>query len=104
MTSSGVRLRVLPRDEKSGVGESGRAEKTVFAAFPEEVEESVLIQSTKRRATDPGFKAAVADIATRLQATKGVTAVVSPDASGKAAPVSPESSSAWIWRQPSFRD
>jgi uncharacterized membrane protein YdfJ with MMPL/SSD domain len=75
-------------NQNSGVGESGRAEKTAYAAFPKKADESVLIQSTRQSATDPGFKAAVADVVTRLQSTKGVTAVVNPYGPGKAAQIS----------------
>jgi uncharacterized membrane protein YdfJ with MMPL/SSD domain len=47
-------------NEESGVGESGRAEKTLFHAFPQESTENVLVQSKNGHTSDPRFKAAVA--------------------------------------------
>jgi uncharacterized membrane protein YdfJ with MMPL/SSD domain len=65
-------------EEDSGVGESGRADKALHEAFPQDTEESVLVQSETAQATDPAFRAAVGDTVRRLEAAKDVRAVVSP--------------------------
>ena len=41
---------------QSGVGESGRAERTIDNAFPKHQVEQVLIQSDSSTATDPSFR------------------------------------------------
>ena len=62
-----VGTQVLQQDEL-GVGESGRADEAIQGAFPRSAEELVLIQSDTEAATDPGFRAAVADVQQRLHA------------------------------------
>ena len=62
-----VGTRVLQQDEL-GVGESGRADQTIEGAFPRSAEELVLVQSDTETATDPSFRAAVADLQRRLDA------------------------------------
>src|SRR5437588_249080 len=47
---------------QSGVGESGRAARTVDGAFAKHHVEEVLIRSTSRTATDRPFRVAVADV------------------------------------------
>jgi uncharacterized membrane protein YdfJ with MMPL/SSD domain len=64
--------------EDSGVGESGRAEKTLHDSFPQRTEESVLVQSTELKAADPAFHAGVDDTVRRLEAAKDVSDVASP--------------------------
>ena len=64
--------------EDSGVGESGRADKTLHAAFPQETNESVLVQSDDLSARDPRFRAGVEDVVRRLERTEHVRAVESP--------------------------
>ena len=64
--------------EDSGVGESGRADKTLHESFPQRTEESVLVQSESRQATDPAFRAAVDDTVKRLEGADHVRAVASP--------------------------
>src|SRR5439155_25307963 len=51
---------------QSGVGQSGRAERTIDNAFPKHQVEQVLIQSGSKTATDPSFRAVVADLQHRL--------------------------------------
>src|SRR5436305_7076838 len=53
---------------QSGVGESGRAARTLDGAFPKHQVEQVLIQSGRATATDPRFRAAVGDVQRRLSA------------------------------------
>jgi len=65
-------------DEDSGIGESGRADKALQEAFPQETKESVLVQSDTAKATDPAFRAGVADTVRLLAAAKDVREVVDP--------------------------
>ena len=53
---------------EGGVGESGRADKTIADAAPEYAQELVLIQSSGATATDPRFRAVVADAQRKLEA------------------------------------
>src|SRR6476646_3318461 len=53
---------------QSGVGQSGRAERTIDNAFPKHQVEQVLIQSGSATATDPSFRAVVGDLQHRLSA------------------------------------
>jgi uncharacterized membrane protein YdfJ with MMPL/SSD domain len=55
---------------QSGVGESGRADETLDAAFPDKVNEEILIQSEAERANTPAFRAVVADVERRLKAVR----------------------------------
>ena len=48
------------------MGESGRADKTLYEAFPKQADESVLVQSKSLEASDPRFEAAVADVSRRV--------------------------------------
>jgi uncharacterized membrane protein YdfJ with MMPL/SSD domain len=61
-----------------GPGESGQATEVMNDAFPTKSAEQVLVQSKALQSDDPQFKAAVADVAERLQETKGVDNVVGP--------------------------
>ena len=48
-----------------GPGESGRMDRILDAGFEQPAGESVLVQSDSLRASDPAFKAAVADVVAR---------------------------------------
>ena len=63
---------------QSGVGESGRAARTVDNAFPKHQVEQVLVQSNSVTASDPSFRAAVGDVQRRLAAVPYTTAFESP--------------------------
>ncbi len=63
---------------ESGVGESGRADRIVAGAYPDRVDEMVLLQSSTLKVDDPAFRAAVADVTTRLREVDGVTAITGP--------------------------
>ena len=63
---------------QSGVGESGRAARTVDNAFPKHQVEQVLIQSNSATASDPSFRAAVGDVQRRLAAVPYTKAFESP--------------------------
>ena len=65
-------------DEDSGVGESGRADKTLHESFPQRTEESVLVQSRSVEVSDPSFRAAVGDTVQRLEGAEQVRGVTSP--------------------------
>ena len=56
-------------------GESGKAGQILNDAYPDEASEQVLVQSKTLKASDPRFKAAVADVTQRLERTKGVEEV-----------------------------
>ena len=62
----------------SGVGESGQADRIVADAYPKRVDEVVLVQSSKHKADDPAFRAAVADVTRRLRTVDGVTKISDP--------------------------
>jgi uncharacterized membrane protein YdfJ with MMPL/SSD domain len=63
-------------------GESGKAGQVLKDAYPDEAAEQVLVQSKTLTASDAQFKAAVADLAQRLEGTKGVSEVVDPYEAG----------------------
>jgi uncharacterized membrane protein YdfJ with MMPL/SSD domain len=75
--------------EQGAVGESGRAARTVDAAFPRQAKEVVLVQSHTMTADDPAFRAAIADLLGRLRHT-GIAQDVRPSA------VSPDRHSALV--------
>src|SRR5262245_44958143 len=72
--------------ELSGVGDSGRASRITAEAYPERVDESVLIQSKTLEAGDPGYRAVVEDVTDRLERTDGVLEVHGPYDKHDAAP------------------
>jgi uncharacterized membrane protein YdfJ with MMPL/SSD domain len=84
------------KDADSGVRDSGRADKTVDTAFPKKAEETVLVQSGKLKADDPAFRAGVADVVKRLEATKNVRKVESPYARNKQSNISADRHSALV--------
>src|SRR3954453_17379573 len=45
-------------EQQSGTGDSGRASKSVDAAYPKKVQEAVLVQSKRMNAASPKFRAA----------------------------------------------
>ena len=61
-----------------GVGESGRADRTVDAAFPKSADEMVLVQSTTRKVGSLPFRAAVGDAQYRLSQLPYVRELESP--------------------------
>ncbi len=64
--------------EQSGVGDSGRADRIVSDAYPDRVQEIVLVQSTKASTDDPAFRAVVGDVRGRLGRIAGVEDVRGP--------------------------
>jgi RND superfamily putative drug exporter len=63
---------------QSAVGESGAGARAADRAFPRMARETVLIQSRTLRADAPTFKAAVADVASRLRGAEGVRSIEDP--------------------------
>jgi uncharacterized membrane protein YdfJ with MMPL/SSD domain len=81
---------------QSGVGESGRAERTIDDAFPKHQVEQVLIQSGTATANAASFKAAVADVQHRLTAVPYTKNFDSPYASGNQGQISADGHSALL--------
>jgi RND superfamily putative drug exporter len=78
-------------NERSGVGESGKAGKIVADAYADKVDEVVLVQSTKLKADDPQFRAVVTDVTQRLDKIDGVTNITDPYVSNQdGAAISPK--------------
>ena len=55
------------QNNETSVGESGRAQQTIADAAPEFAQEMVLIEGSQATATDPQFRAVVADTQRRLE-------------------------------------
>jgi uncharacterized membrane protein YdfJ with MMPL/SSD domain len=81
---------------RSGVGESGRALRTIDEAFPQHEAEQVLVQSDTVTASDASFRAAVADVQRRLAAVPHAQAFESPYAPGNDGQVSADGHSALL--------
>ena len=81
---------------QSGVGESGRAARTVDNAFPKHQVEQVLVQSNSATASDPSFRAAVGDVQRRLAAVPYTRAFESPYKPGNAGQISADGHSALL--------
>ncbi|CAA9474378.1 MAG: Integral membrane protein [uncultured Solirubrobacteraceae bacterium] len=82
--------------QENGPGESGRADAAVYEAFPQSAGEMVLIQSETGSATDPGFRAAVADVQRRLEAVPHVSGVSGPYDEGRQGLISRDGRSALV--------
>ena len=78
----------------SGVGESGRAARTVDAAFPKSADEMVLVQSATENANSLPFRAAVGDAQFRLSQLPYVYAIESPYTPFNPSQISPDNHSA----------
>ncbi len=81
---------------QSGVGESGRAERTIEDAFPKHEVEQVLVQSDGATATDRSFRAVVGDLQRRLSAVPHTDAFESPYKPANAGQVSADGHSALL--------
>ena len=81
---------------QSGVGESGRAARTVDNAFPKHQVEQVLVQSNSAIASDPSFRSAVGDVQRRLAAVPYTKAFESPYRAGNAGQISANGHSALL--------
>src|SRR5262245_30391090 len=67
---------------KPGPGESGRMDRILDAGFEQPAGESVLIQSSSLRTSDPAFRGAIADVVSGISKLGDVQHVQSPLASG----------------------
>ena len=85
-------------DEDSGVGEAREADQAVADAFPENAEETVLVQSEDAGATAeaPEFRAVVDDVVAKLESTENVVDVESPYFAGSEGVISQDGRSALI--------
>ena len=81
-------------DQEAGVGDSGRADETVYDAFPKKADEEVLVQSETLKADAPEFKAVVSDVQGRLGDTENVKNVIGPYANANS--ISPDGHSVLI--------
>jgi RND superfamily putative drug exporter len=88
--------KTIPTDEEGVVGDSARSQQIVKDAFPQTSGEQVFIQSKTQSPTDPGFKAAVADVEHRLAAQKDVTSIQSPYSRQHVAQISRDGHSAAV--------
>ena len=85
-------------DEDLGVGESKRAEQAVADAFPENAQETVLVQTGGAGPTveDGEFRAVVDDVVRRLNATDNVVDVENPYFAGNEGGLSQDGHSALV--------
>src|SRR5206468_951343 len=81
---------------QSGVGESGRAARTIDNAFPKHQVEEVLVQSGSATASDPSFRAVVGDVQRRLSTVPYANAFESPYKPGNAGQISADGHSALV--------
>ena len=91
-----VGTKTLDAVDDNGIGESGRADKAVSQAFPDEVSESVMVQNKKAAVNDPQFKAVVADVERSLGDVKGVEKLQGPYEKGNGGQLSEDGHSALI--------
>ena len=83
-----VGMKTLDADAP-GPGESGRMDRILDAGFPQPAGESILVQSSTLRTTDPEFRAAVHDVVaaiSKLDAVQHVRSPLAPANSGQIAP------------------
>jgi uncharacterized membrane protein YdfJ with MMPL/SSD domain len=95
LIGNSVGTKTLQSDQL-GVGESGRADHTINGAFPRSADELVLIQSGTARATQPSFRAVVADVQRRLGRVPYTQQIESPYAAGNSGQISADGRSALI--------
>jgi uncharacterized membrane protein YdfJ with MMPL/SSD domain len=81
---------------QSGVGESGRAARTVDNAFPKHQVEEVLVQSGSAKASDRSFRAVIGDVERRLGAVPYTAAFESPYQPANAGQISADGHSALL--------
>ena len=81
---------------QSGVGESGRAARTVDNAFPKHQVEEILVQSNSATAREQSFRAVVGDVQRRLSAVPHSNAFESPYKPANAGQISADGHSALL--------
>jgi RND superfamily putative drug exporter len=92
---AGVGIKTLDSAD-SGVGESGRADRTVDDAFPKHAEEMVLVQNRRVNATNLDFQRAVFDAEGRLKQVPYTQAFESPYTAGNKDQISKDRRSALL--------
>ena len=80
----------------AGPGESGRMDRILDAGFEQPAGESVLVQSSSLRASDPAFKAAVADVVAGISKVNAVQDVRSPFDQGNEGQIAPNEHAALV--------
>ncbi len=84
-------------DQDYGVGESRAADQAVADNFPDELSETVLVQSSAGSTADnPEFRAMVDETVAELEATEYVRAIESPYATGNRGQISADGRSALV--------
>jgi uncharacterized membrane protein YdfJ with MMPL/SSD domain len=80
-----------------GPGESGRAGAALDRAFPtDEASEQVLVQKKDKSVTDAQFRAAITEVASKLERTQHVRDVTTPLDRGNAGQLAPDGRSALV--------
>jgi uncharacterized membrane protein YdfJ with MMPL/SSD domain len=83
--------------EDAGVGEAREADQAVADAFPENPDETVLVQSRDGATADqPAFRAVVDDVVAELESTENVVDVESPYSAGSQGVISEDGRSALV--------
>ena len=83
--------------DELGTGQSARAQEIIDSgAFVDATDESVLVSSESRTASDPAFRAVLADVVRAVSRQEGVSNVVSPLDPGGATLVSKDGRSALV--------
>ncbi|MEA2444524.1 MAG: heme transporter [Thermoleophilales bacterium] len=94
----GMQVGAKQMSPNSGPGESGRAGAAIDRAFPsdESASEQVLVQRKAGKVSDAQFRAAITQVASKLQHTQHVIDVRSPLSRGNHAQLSPDGRSALV--------
>jgi uncharacterized membrane protein YdfJ with MMPL/SSD domain len=79
-----------------GPGESGRMDRILDAGFAQPAGESVLIQSSAQRTSDPEFRAVVRDVVAAISTLEVVHHVRSPLAPANAGQIAPDGQAALV--------
>jgi uncharacterized membrane protein YdfJ with MMPL/SSD domain len=90
-----VGTQTLQQDELN-TGESGRAATAIEDAFQRKADELVLIESDGATATEPDFRAAVADVLQRLRQVPYVESLESPYTQGNEGQISADGRAALV--------
>src|SRR4051794_9304287 len=91
-----IGTKTIPSDEDGVVGDAHQAAQTVKAHYPQTAPEQVFIHSASGSPRDPGFRAAVRDVETRLSAQKNVINVKDPYTRANAGQISRDGHSARV--------
>jgi uncharacterized membrane protein YdfJ with MMPL/SSD domain len=84
------------KPENTGVGESGKAQKAAFEAFPQKSDGIVLVEGEAGSTDGAEFRSAVGDVVSGLKAAEGVSSVTSPYEAQSEGKISADRSSALV--------